>query len=214
MNISNSFGAWSNHIPNSDLNKTIDYVLTGYNIDTIKPSANLLSYINREKGDSGLTILDFGCGIGRNLIFLSQSLPTCKIYGYDNDNMLSQAKKFAIQKYDKNLDTTTNIALMSNWDTIKHYKFDFIYATLVFQHIVEDALSQYLIDIKSMTDTLLVESRRYNDDFESNTPIHKNTWKILEKNGLYPYFCTQEYAVDGDPEDHFLCIYKITENRS
>lgn len=209
MDMSDSFGVWQSEIPDGDLKKTIGYVLTGYDINTILPSNYLLGYINQEKKANNTKILDFGCGVGRNMIALSHSLPSCQIYGYDNDMMLSQAKAFVKQKYQQNIDEIENIRLFSDWADMKKQKFDLIYTTLVFQHIYEEPLSQYLKDIKGMTDTLLVESRRLNDDIEPITKQHKNTWQIMEKNGFKPYFCSSNYAVDGSPEDHFVCIYKF-----
>ena len=209
MDMSNSFGTWKNNIPHSNLNETIDYVLTGYDINTIPPSHHLLKYINQENKSNNTRLLDFGCGVGRNIIFLSNSLPDCQIYGYDNDIMLSQAKAFVRQKHQKDIENIENIHLLSNWTDVKKQKFDLIYTTLVFQHINEEPLSQYLKDIKGMTDTLLVESRRLNDDIDPTTQQHKNTWQIMEKNGCKPYFCSNNYTVDGNPEDHFVCIYKF-----
>jgi len=209
MDMSNSFGEWKHKIPHSELNKTIDYVLTGYDINTIPHANHLLGYIRKEQKANHTKLLDFGCGIGRNIIFLSNSLPDCQIYGYDNDIMLSQAKAFVRQKHQKDIENIENIHLLSNWNDIRQQTFDLIYATLVFQHIYEEPLSQYLKDIKGMTDTLLVESRRLNDDIDSTTQQHKNTWQIMEKNGCKPYFCSKNYTVDGNPEDHFLCIYKF-----
>lgn len=209
MDMSNSFGTWQNKIPHSNLNETIDYVLTGYNINTIPPSRHLLKYINQENKSNNTKLLDFGCGIGRNLIFLSESLPDCQIYGYDNEIMLRQAKKFVYQKYQKNIDDIENIHLFNNWNDIKQQKFDLIYATLVFQHIYEEPLSQYLRDIKAMTNVLLVESRRFNDDLDQKHQQNKNTWEIMEKNGFQPCFCSSNYSVNGNPEDHFVCIYKF-----
>jgi len=217
MNLNQSFGDWQNNIPKGKLDKTIDYVLTGQNINTIEPSRELLEYIRKETEGDSVSVLDFGCGVCRNVIFLSEMLPKSKIYGYDNDPMLNQGRQLSIQKYNKNIDDVTNVYLNSNWDWVKNQKFDFIYATLVFQHIPEATLEQYLTGIKNMTDTLLVSGRRFNDELNPNLNAsnndyphnRKNTWQILENNGLKPYFCNKEYSIEGDPHGSFLCIYKI-----
>tara|TARA_B100002019_G_scaffold293521_1_gene321900 strand:+ start:10353 stop:11000 length:648 start_codon:yes stop_codon:yes gene_type:complete len=215
MNLNESFADWQNNIPKINLNTTIDYVLTGKNINSIEPSKELLNYIHKETEGDNLNILDFGCGVCRNVIFLSESLPKSNIYGYDNDPMLDRGRELTITKYNKNLDNIPNVHLSSNWNWVKQQKFDLIYATLVFQHIPEPILTQYLTDIKSMTNTLLVAGRRFNDEINANLinndyPYNqKNTWQILENNGLKPYFCNKEYSVDGDPHGDFLCLYKI-----
>jgi len=50
-----------------------------------------------------------------------------------------------------------------------------------------------------MTKKLLVSGRRNNDD------NHKNTWKILENNGLYP--TNENYKADGGRRRTYdLCL--------
>lgn len=207
INKKQTYGCWSNQIPKKTLDQTIDHVVTGATVETITHSEFILNHIIQQKGDDSLTVLDFGCGVGRNLLFLSNNLTRSTIYAYDNELMLDQARALAIKKYQQDLDKIKNIVLTANWFSTKKKKFDFVYATLVFQHIKEDVLSEYLSDIRMMTDTLLVHGRRYNDDMFNNK--HKNTWEILEKNGFYPTYCDHKYITEGDPSEHFTCLYKL-----
>lgn len=199
VNMIHTFGAWGGIIPESSLATTIDYVVTGGTINDANLSKELLSVIDTSKN---YKILDFGCGIGRNAIPLAITYTNLQIYGYDNPKMINQMKQFCEQKYSKSLQQIKNLEIITDWSGVKKHKFDYIYATLVFQHISEHALSIYLQDIKNLTNYLIVGGRRFNDDG------YKNTWEILEKNGLYP-INTDSYRTHGDNNEHQLAIYKI-----
>lgn len=198
--INNSFGEWGGSIPTSSLNTTIDYVVTGKTIQDIVHDDTIVQ--NIKEPNRKLQILDFGCGVGRNAIFLAENYQEWNIYGYDNPQMLKQMCNFCKEKYNKSIDDIKNLTLFDNWDLVNTQYFDYIYATLVFQHIREDILLTYLEDIKNITKNLLVFSRRFNDD------NHKNTWSILEKAGLFPI--NTSYQRDGNPEEHSWCIYQIS----
>ena len=56
---------------------------------------------------------------------------------------------------------------------------------------------------------MIVSGRRFNDDIDSITGKFKNTWKILEDNGFYPYDAEYKgYTTDGDVDDHRTLCYK------
>lgn len=198
--IKNSFGEWGGSIPTSSLNTTIDYVVTGKTIQDVSHDATIADHIKESNRE--LRILDFGCGVGRNAIFFAENYPLWNITGYDNPSMLKQMHNFCQQKYNKSIDNIKNLTLFDNWDLVKIQYFDYIYATLVFQHIREDILLTYLEDIKNMTKNLLVFGRRYNDHSSYNT------WAILEKAKLYPI--NTSYQRDGDNHEHSWCIYQLS----
>lgn len=195
----NTFGVWGDIVPEASLAATIDYVVTGGTIDDAEFTPELPNSIPFSEG---IKVLDFGCGIGRNAIPLALKYPMTKIIGYDNPKMINQMQQFCEQKYKLSLSSINNIHIDTNWDDVKNNKFDYVYATLVFQHIHEDALSIYLQDIKKMTNHLIVFGRRFNDD------SYKNTWQIIENHGLYPVN-TESYKRDGDHHEHQMAIYKI-----
>lgn len=195
----NTFGVWATVVPQSSLATTIDYVVTGGTIHNAEFAPELLQFIDFS---SGKKILDFGCGVGRNAIPLALKYPECEISVYDNPKMINQMEQFSEQKYKILLKDINNIKIFTNWNEVKCHKFDYIYATLVFQHIYEDAINIYLNDIKQMTDHLVIGGRRLNDD------LNKNTWKIIENNGLYP-INTNSYKTHGDPNGHQMALYKI-----
>jgi len=203
--MNNSFNGWL-YVDTYNLNKVVDLVLTNGTCETIKSDTWLTPMIGDR--NNNLSILDFGCGVGRNIFEFSQILPKWKFCGYDNPNMLKKAKEYSIKKFNKNIEDYPNLQLFSEWDALKSVKFDCIYATIVFQHIYEKDLNIYLQDIKKMTNRLIVSGRRFNDD--SVNGKHKNTWQILENNGLYPSNDKQiNYKINGDPDEHITCIYDI-----
>lgn len=201
--MNNSFNGWF-YVDQYNLNKVIDLVLTNGTSDTIKSDMWLTPMIG-DKSKS-LSILDFGCGVGRNIFDFSQNFPNWKFYGYDNPNMINKANEYSNIRFGKNIQQYSNLELFSDWDKLKTIKFDCIYATIVFQHIHEKDLNNYLQDIKQMTHKLIVSGRRFNDDMIDGK--YKNTWQILENNGYHPSNALDiKYFIDGDPNEHITCIY-------
>jgi len=201
--MNNSFNGWF-YVDQYNLNKVIDLVLTNGTSDTIKSDMWLTPMIC-DKSKS-LSILDFGCGVGRNIFDFSQNFPNWKFYGYDNPNMINKANEYSNIRFGKNIQQYSNLELFSDWDKLKTIKFDCIYATIVFQHIHEKDLNNYLQDIKQMTHKLIVSGRRFNDDMIDGK--YKNTWQILENNGYHPSNALDiKYFIDGDPNEHITCIY-------
>jgi SAM-dependent methyltransferase len=199
-----NFNEW-NYVSTRDLSEVVKFIVGG-TVQSINADDWLLDYITTISQPT--SVLDFGCGIGRNIFSFSDKKPDWKFYGYDNNNMIEKAEEFLLSKFNKNLNYYKNINLTSNWDYLRSNRFDCIYATLVFQHIREVDLNQYLQDIKKMTNRLIVSGRRFNDDTIDGK--YKNTWQILENNGYYPSnYKDINYKIDGDPEEHTTCIYDI-----
>jgi SAM-dependent methyltransferase len=199
----NTFNGWF-YVDQYNLNKVVDLVLTNGTPETVQSDMWLIPFIGDK--NKSISVLDFGCGVGRNIFDFSHKFKNWKFYGYDNPNMLKKAKEYSIKKFNKNIEDYPNIQLFSEWDTLKSFRFDCIYATIVFQHIHEKDLNNYLQDIKQMTNKLVVSGRRFNDDMVDGK--YKNTWQILENNGFYPVNAKKiNYNVDGNPNEHITCIY-------
>lgn len=201
----NTFNGWS-EISDFKLDKVVDLVLTNGNAKTIESDMWLTQFIGNK--NENLKILDFGCGVGRNIFDFSINFPNWNFYAYDNINMLEKSKEYSRIRFNRFIEEYENVIFTSDWELIKTKKFDCIYATIVFQHIYENDLNIYLQDIKKMTNKLIVSGRRFNDDTLDGN--YKNTWQILENNGFYPINAKEiNYSADGDPNEHITCIYDI-----
>lgn len=195
-----NFNGWD-LIAKHDLEFVADKILTNRQIKDFQEDTAYFKLISED--NNPLTILDFGCGIGRNTFGFSLHYPTWKFVGYDNENMINRCFEYAKIKYPQ-IESFPSVSFYFNWDEVKLQRFDVIFCHLVLQHVHEKDLRIYLSDFRNMTQKLVVHGRRFNDD------EGKNTWKILEKYGYYPSSCTapRGYVVDGYPEEHFTCVYR------
>jgi len=201
-----NFNNWDN-LNNVTLDKLAGLIVTDKSVNNVSPDEFIYNYISNDQH----LILDFGCGIGRNIFAIANNYPNVNIIGYDNSSMISRAEEYSVLRYNKKVKDYNNLKLISDWNQLKCLKFDFIFATLVFQHINELDLSLYLKDIKGMTEKLIVSGRRFNDEVENG--VHKNTWGILQKNGYTPLNNKRidgvNFDVFGDDNEHFSCLFSL-----
>jgi cyclopropane fatty-acyl-phospholipid synthase-like methyltransferase len=162
-----------------------DAILTGYTgeFEDMPVYTDVISLA----GD-GKSALDFGCGVGRNTRALSKSFKS--VVGYDLPNMIS-----LVPHQNKNERTEYS----ADWHNIKTLKFDAVLASLVFQHIDESELDQYVSDISKMTNKLVMHSRTWIDHTEVEV------LPIVEK-----YFTMETVVYQKDPNgnsnDHFIAV--------
>jgi cyclopropane fatty-acyl-phospholipid synthase-like methyltransferase len=197
-----TFGHWEE----DGLLETLFYKILGnVTIDKFTPDVNFLSLKNYPQ-----TILDFGCGIGRNCLFLCQDNPTWNIVGYDNEMMLEKIKDYSLKKYDRNINTFTNLTLHHDWNEIKKIKFDWIVCLYVLQHIKESDLDIYLEDFKKIGCKLLVRGREWLDELEEDR-THKNVEKIMERHNLIVKInlLREIPIIHGIPQPHYVNIHNL-----
>lgn len=160
-----------------------DLILTGYNgaLQDMPVYEEVRSLFGH-----GSTALDFGCGVGRNSIALSDTYD--KVISFDLPSMISLVPE------DNKL---SNIIYTTDWDYVKGFKFDVVLASLVFQHIEDSELNSYLNDLSQIADRLVLHSRTWIDHSESQV------LPIVEK---YFIIDTIEYSRDpNNPiDDHFI----------
>lgn len=167
-----------------DKNNAADAILTGYKgeFKDMPVYSEVL-----DLADGGRYALDFGCGIGRNTLTLSKKYD--KVIGFDLPNMIELVP-------DEN--KAPNIIYTSDWAGLKDIPFDTVLASLVFQHIHDDELHEYLKDLK--TNKLVLHSRLWMDD--TNTQV----LDIVNK-----YFSVVSIDYVRDPnnpiDDHFIGIF-------
>ena len=137
---------------------------------------NMFLKIKKHISPCASSVLDFGCGIGRNISMLSSF--NLQVTGYDLPNMVKLA--YAHLKHNPNLHF--------DWDYVKSFNYDFVWSSLVFQHIPEKALYTYLKDLSNMTTTMVVFTRIHHD-FSNKTVTSIlqdtgwNTYKLIQTCG-------------------------------
>lgn len=107
-------------------------------------------------------ILDFGCGVGRNMDYLLRhAAPGAEIVGYDFQNMTKLAKEYLGSERWEHA-----IWMNPPLENMDGFKFDLIIATIVLQHIPPDLLTETMAFLsKHLTKSgkLFVHSRGYID---------------------------------------------------
>lgn len=167
-----------------------DLILTGYTgeFKDMPVYSEVIGLAAGIKPHNWQYVLDFGCGVGRNSKALSESY--VKVIAYDLPSMIKLVP-------DEN--KASNITYTSEWEKIKGIPFDTVLASLVFQHIHDDELNQYLSEIN--TDKLVLHSRTWMDD--TGTEV----LTIVEK-----YFNIETINYVEDPNnninDHFIAVLR------
>jgi len=135
---------------------------------------------------SGFVALDFGCGVGRNSVALSDTYD--KVISFDLPSMINLVPEE---------NRLSNITYTSDWEYVKSLKIDTVLASLVFQHIEDSELESYLNDLSQIVDRLVLHSRTWIDHSASQV------LPIVEK---YFIIDTVEYSTDpNNPiDDHFI----------
>jgi len=168
-----------------------DLILTGYTGDfKDMPVYEEVILLTKSSEGHGQYALDFGCGVGRNTSALTKDYK--KVVGFDLPSMISLVPPE---------NQSNNILYTSDWNTVKSFRFDLVLASLVFQHIDDAELNEYLNDISKMTDKIVIHSRTWIDHSETKV------LPILEK-----YFIMDSIEHTADPnnpiDDHFIAVMR------
>lgn len=129
------------------------------NFNELQPSYGIIKEIGIE---DYRYLLDFGCGMGRNLAGMARLGKKCVFIGYDNPSMISFAKNYVVNLADED---KGRIKLFSDWNEVIevsaiYNKFDTIFCCFVLQHIPEAQLRWYLDQFKLIGNELFVFGRR------------------------------------------------------
>lgn len=171
----------------NDKNIALDAILTGYTgeVRDMPVYSNVMSKLKHHG-----SILDFGCGAGRNIKYLKSHYS--KVYGYDFPNMLKWA---AVENLEDE-----NVYLIDNLDMIYARKYDEVLCSLVLQHIHVNELRAILEELCSCSRRFIIHSRTWLDfTFEPIMPI------------LEEYFNIESIEYQKDPnsdlDDHFIGVF-------
>ncbi len=97
-------------------------------------------------------VLDFGCGLGRNLPYLTGV--ATEVVGFDLPEMIERVGA---------LDWPGAVSFESDWDRVREQRFDLVFASLVFQHVEPAPLERYLADVFTIAPCCYLLSRGRHD---------------------------------------------------
>ena len=130
--------------------------------------------------------LDFGCGLGRNFPYLKSV--ASHVVGYDLPAMVERCRALAAQPAD---------ALTSGWDGVRAERFDFVFASLVLQHVPEHVCRTALAHFARMAPVTYLLARGQGD-------FGFSALDLAARSELFdPGECR---VVDHDPRTHRLRV--------
>lgn len=150
---------WIDHVNLNDLQPTIGAIISPGPWEPYEEAIELL-------GDPSvcLCVLDFGSGLGRNLVGLVKRY-FWRVHAYDQAAMNQGAQKMYPDL------TAYRVRFSDDWSVVRKANFDAVLATLVFQHIDHPFIEPILSDLRDMTPRLVVHSRWCFDDMR--TPVRE-----------------------------------------
>jgi len=131
-------------------------------------------------------VLDFGCGLGRNLSYLKTIAR--HITGFDLPPMIERYRTMAGGGAD---------VLSDDWNGLRENRFDLIFAALVLQHIETEACRSYLMDFLRMAPAVYLLTRADND-------FGENVFDIIAQTDMFEAGDCVE--VDHDPDTSQLRV--------
>lgn len=194
-------GVWSS-TQDYSADQCADLNITGHKVNNVYVSSFLFPLIGVKENE--LSVLDFGCGVGRNTFGMADYSEKWKVMGYDSEGMVSKTPAVAEAVYKKPMGDFKNLSFESDWSKVCENKFDCILCCLVLQHIHPHFIEVYINDFKRISKNLIVQGRRLND-------FEKSTWNVIERCGLYPAVCSARYRAYGDDHEHITCYYDLGE---
>jgi SAM-dependent methyltransferase len=126
---------WELIAATNDADELRERIFTGYK--TGKPFTPYVPTVALPSKVS--SVLDFGCGVGRNFPFLKSIAR--QVVGFDLEPMIARCRSLAPESID---------LLTSDWEDVSRRQFDLVFASLVLQHIDTDACRTYLADFAKM----------------------------------------------------------------
>jgi ubiquinone/menaquinone biosynthesis C-methylase UbiE len=134
--------------PNSSMRKTsatnvVDYYVSG--IRCYLPIATMAEQAGLDLRAGGLNILDFGCGVGRQLLHFTRTYPANRYYACDVDNT---AVAFIAKSYSQ---VTSYVNNFSPPLSYADGQFDLIYSVSIFSHLNMEDQKVWLTELARVT---------------------------------------------------------------
>lgn len=134
------------------------------------------------------SVLDFGCGLGRNFPWLNRIART--VTGFDLPPMIERCRAAAAEPVD---------LLTSDWERLKRLRFDLIFASLVLQHIEPAPIRSLLRDFAAMAPAIYLLTR-------IDTDFGENLFEVIAESELYE--AGECVDVDHDPVTNQLKVLR------
>ena len=132
------------------------------------------------------SVLDFGCGLGRNFPYLKTI--ASRVTGYDLPEMIERCRTISPVSVD---------LLSSDWDEVRAMRFSMVFASLVLQHVPEEICRQALDGFAVMAPATYLLARGQGDFGFSALDLAARSQKF--DTGA----CR---VVDHDPKSHQLRV--------
>jgi SAM-dependent methyltransferase len=138
---------WSD-IAEGDADELRERILTGY-----KAGKPFTPYVPTLALPAPLeSVLDFGCGLGRNFPYLKTV--ASRVEGYDLPPMIERCRALAAEQVSD---------LISDWGEARTRRYALVFASLVLQHIDTDECRRYLADFSGMAPHVYLLTRTKTD---------------------------------------------------
>jgi SAM-dependent methyltransferase len=171
---------WSSLAASANADEIKEHILTGF-----KDGKPFTPYTPTVPLPAGIgTILDFGCGLGRNFPYLASVATT--VVGYDLPAMIARCRALATERIAR---------LDDDWTALRRESFDLVYASLVLQHVETDACRAYLADFARMAPAVYLLTRTDSD-------FGANVLDLVEECGAFG--CGSCVEVEHDSATHQL----------
>jgi SAM-dependent methyltransferase len=132
------------------------------------------------------TVLDFGCGLGRNFPYLKTI--ASRVEGFDLPPMIERCRALATEQVTR---------LSSDWTDVRERRYGLVFASLVLQHIETAACRKFLADFATMAPAFYLLTR-------TRTDFDAVMLELVADAGVYEG--TTCRIVDHDPQTHQLRV--------
>jgi predicted TPR repeat methyltransferase len=171
-----------NEIAAADADELRERILTGYKSG--KPFTPYVPTISLPASIE--SVLDFGCGLGRNFPYL-KTIAT-RVEGFDLPLMIERCRALGAEQGSR---------LSSDWMDVGTRRYDLVFASLVLQHIETDECRRYLADFAGLAPCVYLLTRTRTDFDAVMLEL------VAESRRYHTSTCR---VVDHDPETHQLRI--------